>query len=161
MRLITSLTFTILAAILMAGCGASQVDIAAEIEAVRARAEGLAAAEAAKDVAAVLTFYTDDIIGQFAGAPQVQGKEAIGDGYRQLFENFHECSATTIHIEVAASGDLAYNYGVWKGILTGPEGDLLDMGKYLCVWKKIDGEWYSAIYSSTSDAPAPVPLAVE
>jgi hypothetical protein len=32
------------------------------------------------------------------------------------------------------------------------------MGKYLAVWKKIDGEWYAAALSFTSDAPTPVPM---
>ena len=43
-------------------------------------------------------------------------------------------------------------------VLAGPEGDLLDMGKYLVVWKKTDGEWFVQALSFTSDTPAPVPL---
>ena len=161
MRLTTSITFSILAASLMAGCGAPQVDIAAEVEAVRARGEGLMAAISAQNVEETLTFFTDDVIWQLPGAPQIEGKEAFGDVYRQWFENLKEASEPRKHIEVSASGDLAYEYGVNRVILTGPEGDLLDMGKYLDVWKKIDGEWYIAAGSSTSDAPEPVPLVEE
>jgi hypothetical protein len=40
----------------------------------------------------------------------------------------------------------------------GPEGDLLDVGKYLAVLKKVDDEWFVVALSFTSDAPAPVPL---
>ena len=58
----------------------------------------------------------------------------------------------------SAAGDLAYEYGVNKMVLAGPEGDLLDKGKYLLVWRKTDGEWYIAALCFTSDAPAPVPL---
>lgn len=39
-----------------------------------------------------------------------------------------------------------------------PNGDELDMAKYLIVWKCVDGEWYVAALSFTSDAPAPVPM---
>lgn len=53
---------------------------------------------------------------------------------------------------------MAYEYGVNRMIFTGPEGDLLDVGKYLAIWKKIDGEWYVAALSFTSDSPAPVPV---
>ena len=62
---------------------------------------------------------------------------------------------------MSASGDLAYVYGVNRTVLAGPEGDLLDMGKYLAVWKKIDGEWYIAAGCATFGAPQPVPLVAE
>ena len=160
MRFIDSLTYTILAATILVGCGGPQVDIAAETEAVRARSEGVVTAEAAFDVPAALTFWAEDAISQGAGMPQIQGKAAIGDLYRQYFESglLKEFSGTTSHLEVSAAGDLAYEYGVNRFVLAGPEGDLLDMGKYLAVWKKIDGEWFVAALAFTSDAPAPVPL---
>lgn len=160
MRLIHSFTYTILAAAVLVGCGGPQVDIAAETEAVRARSEGIVAAEAAFDIETALTFWAEDAISQGAGAPQVQGKEAIGDLYRQYFESgmLKEFSGTTSHLEVSAAGDLAYEYGVNRFVLAGPEGDLLDMGKYLVVWKKIEGEWFIAALAFTSDAPEPVPL---
>ena len=43
-------------------------------------------------------------------------------------------------------------------VFRSPEGDLLDMGKYLLVWKKVNDNWYIAALAFTSDAPAPVPL---
>ena len=160
MRLMASSTFTILAASMMAGCAVPQVDVAAETEAVRTRSEGVVAAEAAFNVAEALAFWAEDAIVQPAGAPQIQGKEAIGDLYRQFYESglLKEFSGTTSHLEVSAAGDLAYEYGVNRMVLAGPEGDLLDMGKYLVVWKKTDGEWFVQALSFTSDTAAPVPL---
>ena len=92
--------------------------------------------------------------------PQIQGRAAVLELYRQYFQSgmVKEFSGTTSHLEVSAGGDLAYEYGVNRMVLNGPAGDLLDMGKYLVVWKKIDGEWYIAALSFTSDAPEPVPL---
>ncbi len=163
MRLTTSFTFTIVAAGIFAACAAPQVDVAAETEAVRARSEGVVAAEAAFDVAAALAFWADDAIVQGTGTPQIQGKSAIGELYGQFFESgmVKEFSGETSYLEVSAGGDLAYEYGVNRMVLAGPEGDLLDMGKYLVVWKKIDGEWFIAALAFTSDAPAPVPMAGE
>jgi ketosteroid isomerase-like protein len=163
MRLTTSFTFTIVAAGIFAACTAPQVDVATETEAVRARSEGVAAAEAAFDVAAALAFWADDAIVQGAGTPQIQGKDAIGELYREYFESgmLKEFSGTTSHLEVSAAGDLAYEYGVNRFVVAGPEGDLLDTGKYLAVWKKIDGEWSVAALAFTSDAPAPVPITGE
>lgn len=163
MRLSTSFTFTIIAAGVFAACAAPQVDVAAETEAVRARSAGVVAAEAAFNVAAALTFWAEDAIVQGAGAPQIQGKDAIGELYGQYFESgmLKEFSGQTSYLEVSAGGDLAYEYGVNRFVLAGPEGDLLDMGKYLVVWKKIDGEWFIVALAFTSDALAPVPMAEE
>jgi ketosteroid isomerase-like protein len=160
MRLATSFTLSIFAVGSIAGCGGQQVDIAAEMEALRVRSEGVVAAEAAFNVQEALAFWAEDAISQGAGAPQIQGKDAIGELYRQYFESgmLKEFSGTTSHLEVSAAGDLAYEYGVNRFVLAGPEGDLLDMGKYLVVWKKIEGEWFIAALAFTSDAPEPVPL---
>jgi ketosteroid isomerase-like protein len=154
--------FTLVAASMLAGCGGPEVDIATELEAVRARSQGVAAAEAAQDVAAALAFWADDAVVQPAGAPQIQGKAALGDLYRQFFEGgqLKEFAGTTSHIEVSAAGDLSYEYGVNRMVLAGPDGDLLDIGKYLAVWKKINGEWFAVALSFTSDTPAPVPVSV-
>jgi hypothetical protein len=43
-------------------------------------------------------------------------------------------------------------------VYPGTQGDLLDIGKYLVVWRKVKGEWYVAALSVSSDAPAPVPV---
>ncbi len=163
MRLTASSTFTIAAAGIMAACAGPRVDVAAETEALRARSAGVVAAEAAFDVPAALAFWAEDAIVQGAGAPQIQGKDAIGELYSQYFESgmVKEFSGETSYLEVSAGGDLAYEYGVNRMVLAGPEGDLLDMGKYLVVWKKIDGEWFIAALAFTSDAPAPVPMAGE
>jgi len=154
--------FTLVAASMLAGCGGPGVDIATELEAVRARSQGVAAAEAAQDVAAALAFWADDAVVQPAGAPQIQGKAALGDLYRQFFEGgqLKEFAGTTSHIEVSAAGDLSYEYGVNRMVLAGPDGDLLDKGKYLAVWKKINGEWFAVALGFTSDTPAPVPESV-
>jgi uncharacterized protein (TIGR02246 family) len=141
-------------------CGAPKVDLAAEAEAVRARNEACVAAEAAQDLDATLAFFAEDAVVQLPEAPQLQGKEAITGMYRQLFESgfLDEFSAETLQITVAQSGDLAYEYGINRVILPGPEGDLLLLGKYLLVWKKINAGWFIAANSVTWDTPAPTPV---
>ena len=130
------------------------------VAAIRARSEAVVAAEAALDVETAIGFWADDAILQPAGSPQLQGKSAILDLYRQYFESgmVKEFSGTATHIEVSSSGDLGYEFGVNRMVLAGDDGDLLDMGKYLAIWKKIDGEWMIAALSFTSDAPAPTPV---
>ncbi len=141
-------------------CGAPRVDATAAVNAVRARSEALAAAEAAKDRETALTFWAADGIVQGAGAPQVQGRDAIGMLYRQIFDSsgLKAFSGKASRIVVSDRGDLAYETGVNRMTFGTPTGDVLDIGKYLMVWKKTDGVWYAAAISFTSDAPAPVPV---
>jgi ketosteroid isomerase-like protein len=148
-----------LATIGATGC-TSRIDIAKETDAVRARSKGVSTAESAKDTQGAIAFWADDAIVQPAGAPQLQGREAITALYRQFFENssFKEISSTISNITVSRSGDLAYEYGVNRMVFQSPKGDLLDMGKYLLVWKKVKDNWFIAALAFTSDAPAPVPL---
>jgi ketosteroid isomerase-like protein len=160
MRTVTHVTAVVCAALVMIGCGAPQVDVVAEADAVRARGEGVVAAESAFDIDGALAFWAEDAIVQGAGAPQIQGIDAIRELYKLYFGSgqIKEFSGTTSYLEVSASGDLGYEYGVNRFVLTGPEGDLLDLGKYLLIWKKIDGEWFISALAFTSDAPTPVPL---
>lgn len=93
-------------------------------------------------------------------APQIRGRDAIAGIYRQFFEGSQvkEFSAKRSHLTVSQSGDLAYEYGVNRTVVTGLEGDLVDIGKYLLVWKKIDAEWLVVALTFSSDAPEPEPL---
>jgi uncharacterized protein (TIGR02246 family) len=146
---------------LAAACAAGpQVDPAAEAEAIRARSAGIVAAEAAQDAERSTSFYAPDAVAQPAGSPQIQGRDAIRELYGHFFSGMlKDFEGITTEIEVAASGDLAYEYGINRMVLNGPDGDLLDIGKYLAVWRKLDGVWYIAALSFSSDAPAPVPVA--
>ena len=54
---------------------------------------------------------------------------------------------TTTHHKVTPSeikilGDEAYDYGYYEGATKGPDGKVSTwQGKYVIVWKKIEGEW--------------------
>ena len=55
--------------------------------------------------------------------------------------------------------DRAYEYGINRMVMAGEDGDLLDVGKYLLIWRKIATEWMVVALSFTSDTPAPMPIA--
>jgi len=44
-------------------------------------------------------------------------------------------------IVVAASGDVAYDYGRYRTTWTGPTGSQQVQGVYLRTWRKVEGEW--------------------
>jgi len=127
---------------------------------LRARSEAVVAAEAAQDIKGAVAFFADEAVIQSAGIPQVQGKEALSNLYRQFFEGgqVKDFSGTTTILEVSQSGDLAYEYGINRMVFADPKGDLLDMGKYLAVWKQINNEWLIVALSFTSDSPSPTLL---
>lgn len=58
-------------------------------------------------------------------------------------------------IEVASSGDLAYDLGNSTATMNGPNGPYEDKQKYLIIWKKIDGKWKAVAGSFSSDLPPP------
>jgi ketosteroid isomerase-like protein len=152
--------FSLIAVAGLSACEGPGVDVEAETAALRARAEAIVAAESAQDTDAALAFWAQDAVVQPSGAPQMQGHEAIRALYDGMFgtAQLKSFEGITSHLEVSRGGDLGYEYGVNRMTFTGPEGDLLDIGKYLAVWRKIDGEWYVSALSFTSDAPAPVPV---
>jgi ketosteroid isomerase-like protein len=126
------------------------VDVEADIESVRAeiqaRSKALVAAEEAFDWEAAVTFFASDVVVQPANAPQIQGREAQLELYRN-FPKMIEFEGTTTAIVPAEGGDMAYEYGVNRFIFETPDGPLEDYGKYLAVWTKIDGEWFVAALS--------------
>ncbi len=151
---------TLTGLLLAAACSQPAVDITAETAALRARSEGVSTAEAAKDRAKALTFYVPDAVVQPAGMPQLQGQEAIGHMYQVFFDSsgIKSFEGKSSGFVVAAAGDLAYETGVNRMVFATPKGDVLDVGKYLAVWKKSNGTWLIAALSFTSDAPAPTPV---
>lgn len=148
--------------LLLSAC-APRVDIEAETSALRARSEGVIAAEVAQNADAAVAFYAEDAIVQPAGGPQLRGRDAVRGMYSEVFGSgaVKQFESIPTLIEVAASGDIGYEYGVNRFTLTTPGGDMLDVGKYLVVWKKIDGEWYAAVLSYNSDTPAPTPIVAQ
>ncbi len=139
-------------------CAGPPVDAAAELEAVRARSAGIVAAESAMDIEGSLAFWAPDGILMLTGAPLVQGTDSLRILYGQFFnETVKSFGSTTTHTEISQSGDMAWEYGVNRLVTSSPDGNLLDLQKYIAIWRKINGEWFVAAVSVTSDAPAPVP----
>jgi ketosteroid isomerase-like protein len=143
----------------MANTSTSSGLVAAE-SALHERSEGLQAAETALDGNRAIAFWAEDAVVQPAGSPAITGRAAIGNLYHEFFTTMgvKALVGTPSRLEMARSGDLAYETGVNRIIIGTPKGDLLDLGKYLIVWKKINGQWYVGTLSFTSDAAAPTPI---
>ncbi len=158
MRRVVLLTCAALVTSAVMGCVAGRADMRAVAEEVRARSKACSDAEAAKDIERALGYWAEAAILHAAGSPQIQGREQIRGVYTKYFTGLKAFTGTASHIEVSQAGDLAFDYGVNRMVYTTAQGDVLDIGKYLAVWKKIDGNWYIVALSVSSDAPTPAPV---
>jgi uncharacterized protein (TIGR02246 family) len=62
---------------------------------------------------------------------------------------------STEKVEVSASGDLAVEYGKFNVSGLGPNGTESDMGKYITVYRKVNGAWKVTADIGTSTKPRP------
>jgi ketosteroid isomerase-like protein len=96
------------------------------------------AAAGSKDVEKTISYYADDASAYPFNAPIATGKEQI----RQVWEHLvsipgFSLSFTPTKIEVAKSGDLAYDVGTFELKTNDTQGNVVSqVGKYVVVWKK-------------------------
>lgn len=83
----------------------------------------------------------------------IEGHELIRK-YWVLPEGYQTLSHKVTPSEIKIIGDEAYDYGHYKGSSKGPDGrEVSWKGKYVIVWKKVDGDWkmYLDIWNSIQD----------
>lgn len=162
-----ALVTAVLSTMTVLGCSAGppapgmpQAEVSALERALHARSDAFQAAEAALDVERSTAFWAEDALIQPAGMQQIQGREAVRGLYRQFFTGMgiKELKGTATSLVMARSGELAYETGINRILIHMAGGDVLDVGKYLLVWRRLNGEWYASALSFTSDAAAPAPV---
>jgi uncharacterized protein (TIGR02246 family) len=149
------------AGILLAGCAAKQsgdtVDVAAEQQAIKDRSAAWMQAVQAKDAGTVAgSFYSKDAIVAYDGSIS-RGRDAIKVGLENDFASSPETtiSWTSDAVNVASSGDLAYETGTITRDPDGAGPQPAATGAFVTVWRKIEGEWYAVADAGTENtAPA-------
>lgn len=153
-----------IAVLAMAGTGAckptcgpesANSDAASEVHAIQSLANDWFKAIDAKDLEKTLSFYAPEAQYLSAGRPAA----VTPDERRTLWAadyatpGFASQEATS-KIEVARSGDLAYQSGTYVGRAANEKGELAtSTGKFLVVWKKqASGEWKAIIDIDNADA---------
>ena len=150
------LTLALASVISLSCASAPRVDIQSEEQKIRELDRQWQAAAAANDAARFASFYAEDAMMLTAEMPIVRGRAAIEEGLRQMFSTpglvfkFNQQ-----FLDVAKSGDMAYDIGSVSVTTNGVESK----GKYLVVWKKINGEWKAVADANSTDQPAPAPAA--
>jgi uncharacterized protein (TIGR02246 family) len=122
-------------------------------EAIAAAGEAFAAAYNGGDAAGVAALYTEE--GQLLppNADFMVGREAI----QAFWQGVMDAGIASVKIEIVevdGHGDTAIE--VSKFTLHAQDGTELDAGKFIVVWKRVEGEWklHRDIFNSSKPAPA-------
>ena len=111
----------------------------------------------AGDGAALAGLYTEDAILAIPNEPRVGGRDAIAAAYTAVFTEVSPTTSdiTIDHLDIAKSGEVAYVVGSFSGTMSTPDGTSFeDTGKYVAVFKNVNGEWLIAVDIWNSDMPA-------
>src|SRR5262245_59682052 len=148
------------AGILMSGCAAKEseqaaIDIAAAQQAIKDRSAAWMQAVHAKDAATVAgSFYSKQAMVAYDGSVS-RGRAAIQASLETDFASSPETtiSWTSDAVNVAASGDLAYELGTITHDPDGAGPQPAMTGAFVTVWRKIEGEWYAVADGGTEAVP--------
>ena len=83
----------------------------------------------------------------------IEGREQIIQ-YWELPEGVRTIAHKTMASEIKIIGDEAYDYGYYEGTTRRANGEEVSWkGKYVIVWKKVEGEWkmYLDIWNRVAD----------
>lgn len=128
------------------------VDVAAEAQAIRDRSADWLALAQARDAAAIAAdVYAADAATLFDGEIRKGAAEIeAGMAAEMAAAPNSTISWTTDDVQVAASGDLAYERGSFT---FDPDGDgeaTSRTGEFVTIWRKVDGTWRAVVDAGTA-----------
>jgi ketosteroid isomerase-like protein len=110
---------------------------AADKSALEAGATAWMEAFGAKDIDAMTAFYAEDSVLLPPNAPAIFGRDAITATMQEMMAAGMSVELEDLEIKVV--GNLGYKAGRYR--TTGEDGSLIDRGKYIEIWSKMDGTW--------------------
>lgn len=121
-----------------------EVDIEAEKEILRELHVKMLA-DHNTDVDEEMSYMAEDTILIPPDMPAIVGYNAVKSALEQMVQTKVLSLGDRTHgpdkIEVAASGDLAWDVGKFVIVTEGPEEPVEQKGHYITIYKKIDGQW--------------------
>lgn len=151
------------AAALAIGCApkapeAPAVDLAAEAQAVRDRSAAWQQMAHAKNIDGLVNdIYTANAVSMFDGDIRKGSAEIRASEESRLDAPDQTFSWSATDVQVAKSGDLAYELGSFWFDTDGAGENPRVSGEYVTVWTKADGTWRVAVDSSTAVKPPEAP----
>jgi uncharacterized protein (TIGR02246 family) len=115
------------------------------------------AAVAARDTEAVVGLYADDAHLMPPNMPRADGHDAIRGVWVGFFKTPGlELNLTASQPMFAEAGDMIVDIGGYSMKSMDKKGKPMeDVGKYVTIFKKVDGNWKIAVDTFNSDKPAP------
>ncbi len=100
----------------------------------------------AGDAAAIAAMMTEDGAVLAPNADPIVGREAIEAYWAELIAA--GLKGALVPVEVHTDGDLGYKQGTYELTM---DGEVVDHGKWIEVWKRVEGEWllHRDIYNSS------------
>ncbi len=145
--------------VLLLGCGqsagsndASRPTAAEHEQAIRKTNEKWLALIRDHDAAGVSRLYAADGAMMATGAPIALGQPALEKAWGGLMAApGFGLTFKADQIVVASGGDMALDRGTYLLTLGGPNGPTEEVGKYVVVWRNVDGQWKVAADIFNSD----------
>ena len=125
-----------------------------EIDRISSRTEEWFAVETQRDMEASLSFMAADVVIHSEGTPAIIGLDAARALYEEFFQiPFVELEFLPREIEIAESGEMAFDVGPFNFVFDGDDGPSRMPAKSLLIWKKVNGEWMCVALAFTGSAP--------
>jgi len=153
-QIIKSAIILIIALLLFLNCQPTQQDSTKIREAIVAANGNFMEAYNSGDAAGLAALYTTE--GQLlpGNSDFVTGTQAIQEFWQAVMDMGIK-STKLETIEVEGMGKMAYEVGKYQLFAEG--GHKLDQGKYVVIWKQVEGEWklHRDIWNTSMPAPKP------
>jgi ketosteroid isomerase-like protein len=147
--------------ILFMGCSTEpKVDTAVEADIIRDLEDQWTEAIKTADVDKIIGIYATDAVSMPDDEPIATGLQNIRNRIESQFADttvtvlFDTYSGTVDVIDVSVSGDLAYSRGHDEISVKTKDGLVIENGKWIDIYKKIDGQWKAVVSIGNSDKPS-------
>lgn len=117
-------------------------------QAIQANFQEMGQAMANSKPELLATYFTEDALLKFPGLTAVKGRKAIAELHEKMIEQGISVRPTTTEVE--NFGNIGYEIGNFQ--LLNKEGQTVDTGTYVTIWKKVDSKWklYRDVVSSST-----------
>jgi len=144
--------------IAISGCTTTpKVDFQAEKDLIQNNEDQWTVALQTKDAEKIVGFYATEAVSMRPNQPIYIGINAVRNGIESMLADttllFNTYAGKVDVIEVSSAGDMAYSYGHDEIMVKTKDGLVKDEGKWVDIWKKIDGQWKVIVSSGNSNKP--------
>ena len=143
--------------IIIFGCSRTpKVDISKDIEALRLIEDQWVEAARAGDIDKILNWYAPSSVDMAYNAPVSLDHQARRKAIESWFKtiDLKSIKNTTDDIQVSSSGDLAFTRGT--GYQKSSDGLIEYSGRWVSIYKKIEGNWKVIVNIDHNDSPKPL-----